>query len=44
MVKIRLATAQDFDEIYRIFKAVIAKGDTYINRAETTRQEIEAKW
>ena len=44
MVKIRRAEIKDFPEIWRIFKSVIAKGDTYVNRAETTEEEARAKW
>ncbi len=43
-VKIRLAEEKDFDEIWRIFKTIIAKGDTYVNRADTTKDEAYAKW
>lgn len=44
MIKIRQATESDFLEIWRIFQNVIAKGDTYVNRGETTREEAHAKW
>ncbi len=44
MIKIRAAKEQDFSEIWRIFKDVIAKGDTYVNRAETTAKEAHEKW
>ena len=44
MIKIRPATEKDFDEIWRIFKSVIADGDTYVNRADTTEDEAYAKW
>jgi L-amino acid N-acyltransferase YncA len=44
MIKIRSATAKDFNEILEIFKSVIASGDTYVNRAETTEDETRAKW
>jgi L-amino acid N-acyltransferase YncA len=41
---IRLATKQDFAEIWRIFRAIISRGDTYLNRHDTTRSEAYAKW
>jgi L-amino acid N-acyltransferase YncA len=44
MIKIRPATAKDFNEIWKIFKSVIAGGDTYVNRAETTKNEAREKW
>ncbi len=44
MVKIRRAETQDFPEIWRIFKNVIAKGDTYVNGSETTEEQARAKW
>jgi len=44
MVEIRLANEKDFGEIWRIFRAVIAKGDTYVNGANTTGKAAEAKW
>ncbi len=44
MLKIRPANPQDFSEIWRIFKNVIASGDTYVNRAETSEEEARAKW
>lgn len=44
MIKIRPAEEKDFAEINHIFKNVIAKGDTYVNRAETTANESYAKW
>jgi L-amino acid N-acyltransferase YncA len=43
-MNIRPATTKDFPEIWRIFHSVIAKGDTYVNRAETTEDEARAKW
>jgi len=43
-MKIRPATKEDFEQIWKIFQSVIAKGDTYVNRAETTRDEAYAKW
>ena len=44
MINIRPATEFDFDEIYRIFKSVIAGENTYVNRADTTKEEVHAKW
>lgn len=43
-MKIRPATEKDFDGIWKIFRDVIATEDTYVNRAETTRDEAYAKW
>lgn len=44
-IKIRLADPnRDFDGIWRIFKDVIATGDTYVNRPETTIDEGRSKW
>jgi len=44
IMHIRPAKKEDFDGIWKIFQSVIAKGDTYVNRAETTRDEAYAKW
>lgn len=44
MLKIRQATEKDFPEIWRIFKNVIAKGDTYVNSSKTKKAEAHAKW
>ncbi|MBM3579920.1 MAG: GNAT family N-acetyltransferase [Alphaproteobacteria bacterium] len=43
-MKIRPATEKDFDEIWKIFRDVIATEDTYVNRAETTWDEAYTKW
>ncbi len=43
-IKIRLANLDDFEGIWKIFKDVIATGDTYVNRPETTMEEGRAKW
>lgn len=43
-MKIRPATEKDFDEIWRIFKAVISRGDTYVNGSETSREDAYEKW
>lgn len=42
--KITLAAKTDFAEIWRIFKNIIAKGDTYANYSETTEEQAYAKW
>lgn len=44
MIKIRAASEKDFNEIWRIFKAVIIKGDTYVNSPKTSKQKPRAKW
>ncbi|NBV06938.1 MAG: GNAT family N-acetyltransferase [Proteobacteria bacterium] len=43
-MKIRAAYREDFTEIWRIFKAVIAKGDTYVNDSKTSKQNAYNKW
>lgn len=43
-IKIRPSEKKDFDEIWRIFQSVISRGDTYVNRAKTTKDEARAKW
>lgn len=43
-LKIKFAEDADFEEIWRIFQKVISTGDTYVNRAETTKEEARAKW
>ncbi len=43
-MNIRPAAAKDFPAIWKIFQSVIAGGDTYVNRAETTEDEARAKW
>jgi len=44
MIKITLAKNEDFDEIWRIFKAVIKAGETYVNDEKTTKKEAREKW
>ncbi len=48
MLKIRLAQekakGKDFDEIWRIFKKIIAAGDSYVNSSETNKSKARAKW
>lgn len=41
---IRRATGADFDGIWEIFHAVVAKGDTYVYAPETTKEEARAIW
>lgn len=41
---IEKAQEKDLDDISRIFKDVISSGDTYVNRADTTDDEIKQKW
>lgn len=43
-MKIRPATEKDFAEIWKIFRAVIAAGDTYVNDDATTADEAYDKW
>lgn len=43
-MNIRPAVEKDFAEIWRIFKSVIAKEDTYVNRPDTTAPEAHDKW
>lgn len=44
MLEIRLADEKDFDEIWRIFKKIIAGGDSYVNSSETNKSKARAKW
>ena len=41
---IRQIEEKDFEEIHRIFLNIIQKGDSYVNRPNTNREEIYAKW
>lgn len=43
-IKIRLADKNDFNEIWRIFRKIILRGDTYVNSDETTKPKARAKW
>ena len=43
-IKIQRAKEQDFISIWQIFKKVIAKGDAYVNRPQTTKSEAYIKW
>jgi len=44
MIKIRHALEEDFAKIFDIFKKIIAKGDTYVNRTDATKKEVYEKW
>jgi L-amino acid N-acyltransferase YncA len=41
---IRRAEDTDFDGIWEILHAVVAKGDTYVYAPETTKEEARALW
>src|SRR6185295_19694527 len=41
---IRRAEESDFDGIWEIFHAVVAKGDTYAYDPETTKEQARALW
>jgi L-amino acid N-acyltransferase YncA len=41
---IRRASDSDFDGIWEIFHAVVAKGDTYAYDPETTKEQARAIW
>jgi len=41
---IRPIEEKDFEEIYKIFSNIIKKGDSYVNRPDTTKEEIYIKW
>ncbi len=43
-MEIELATAEDFEEIWRIFYDVISAGDTYVNSANTRKEDGCKKW
>jgi L-amino acid N-acyltransferase YncA len=43
-VRIRPATRDDFPAMLRIFRRVIASGDTYVHTAHTTAAEAEIYW
>jgi len=43
-LEIRRATDADFDGIWEIFHAVVAKGDTYLYEPETTKEEGRTIW
>ncbi|KIX12484.1 GNAT family N-acetyltransferase [Dethiosulfatarculus sandiegensis] len=44
MLEIRKAEEADFDDIWRIFHQVVAKGDTYTFDPETSREEALGIW
>ena len=44
MLHIRLASVSDHEEIWRIFHAVVANGDTYTFAPEISRDEALAYW
>jgi len=44
MSKIREATDTDFEDIWRIFHAVVKKGDTYAFSPETTKENAYDIW
>jgi ribosomal protein S18 acetylase RimI-like enzyme len=44
MLEIRLATEEDFDDIWRIFRAVVEPGDTYTFGPETTWEQARDFW
>jgi L-amino acid N-acyltransferase YncA len=41
---IRPIAEKDFETIYQIFSSIIKKGDSYLNRPSTTKEEIHKKW
>ena len=43
-MKIRKATREDYDAVWRIFKAVIKTGDTYIFYPDTPKKDLEKHW
>ena len=44
MTEIRPATDGDFEDIWRIFRAVVEPGDTYTFGPETTREQARDFW
>ena len=44
MAEIRPATETDFDDIWRIFRAVVEPGDAYTFGPETTREQARDFW
>jgi L-amino acid N-acyltransferase YncA len=44
MTDIRPATAPDWPELWEIFRAVVATGDTYPYGLDTTEEEAKALW
>lgn len=43
-MKIREATAADFDDIWPIFRNVASRGDTYAYRRDTSKEEAQRLW
>ncbi len=43
-VNIRAATSDDFEAIWPIFQAVVAAGDTYGYRPDTSKEEAFRLW
>lgn len=44
MITIRRAEESDFDAIWRIFREVVRRGDTYTYDPETTREQAHSIW
>jgi L-amino acid N-acyltransferase YncA len=44
MIEVRAATEGDFDDIWRIFRAVVEPGDAYTFGPETTREQARDFW
>jgi L-amino acid N-acyltransferase YncA len=44
MIEIRPASDADFEDIWRIFHAVVRQGDTYAFAPETTREQAYRAW
>ena len=44
MITIRAATEADFEDIWRIFQRVVAKGDSYVFPTDATREDARGYW
>jgi len=44
MITIRTARGPDFDSIWRIFREVVERGDTYVYDPSTTKEEARSIW
>lgn len=44
MLNIRTAEASDFDSIWKIFREVVRRGDTYVYHPGTTEEQARAIW
>jgi L-amino acid N-acyltransferase YncA len=44
MIRIRLATASDYEAIWEIFREVVAAGDTFANEPGASREEALEDW